>query len=592
MTQRKDAVAKDYEILQLFIASAPTAIAMFDSAMHYLAASPRWIGDYRLEGMNIIGQPHYEIFPEIPESWKQVHRRALLGETATAREDRFDRIDGTTQWLNWEVRPWYRKPNKIGGIIIFTEDTTNSRATEHALKRKVQELEKLMDVVPAAVWIAADPECKVITGNRLANQIFDASKNENVSPTAVPDKRHIYAPDGRKLPAEELPMQLAAATNREISDTELKIEMPSGRLITILGNAVPLRDEKGFAIGSIAAFQDISQRKQAESLAQESTRRYKSLIDNMLNGIAYCRMLFEDGLPVDFIYLDVNKAFEEQTGLRNAVGRKATELIPGIREQSPDLLERYGRVAKGRGPERFETYVAPLQDWFTVSAYSAETDHFVAVFDVITEQKRREEKVTEYVQQLELAMQGTLLAIANMVEQRDPYTAGHERRVGLIAADMAREMGWDERKCEELQMVGLVHDIGKISIPAEILSKPGPLTPVEYEIVKQHVNRGYEILKGVHFSLPIAEIIRQHHERMDGSGYPMGLRGQAIRPEARILAVADVVEAISSHRPYRPALGLQVAVQEVNDHRGKLYDADVVDAFLRLVNEKRYQLSQ
>jgi len=225
--------------------------------------------------------------------------------------------------------------------------------------------------------------------------------------------------------------------------------------------------------------------------------------------------------------------------------------------------------------------------------------NYYGSFRNITDRKQTEQKIVEYVkqlddylQQLQESMQGTLQAVSNMVEQRDPYTAGHERRVGIIAADIAREMGWPKDKCKELELIGLVHDIGKIGIPAEILSKPGRLTDIEYDLVKSHVERGYEILKDVKFPLPIAEIIRQHHERMDGSGYPRGLKGDQILPEARILAVADVVESMSSHRPYRPALGVKAALDEIISARGKLYDAAVVDAFIALVNEKGYQLPE
>ena len=588
-TPRKDADEGD-AALRLFIAHAPAAIAMFDRDMRYLAASRRWIEDYHLAGRDLIGRSHYEIFPEIPEAWKHAHRRALQGDVVAAREDRFERIDGSTQWLNWEVRPWYIATRELGGIVIFTEDVTDQRQDRLALQRKLQEMEKLMDAVPAAVWITHDPECRLITGNALANRIFEASKDENISPTTVPGARRIFAADGRELRAEELPMQRAAATNREVRDVELTIGMSSGRSITILGNAVPLRDQNGSPIGSIAAFQDISERKRSEALAQESARRYKALFDNMLNGFAHCRMLFEDDRPVDFVYLDVNQAFAQQTGLRNVVGRKVSDVIPGIREHSADLFERYGRVAKGHGPEHFETYVEPLKDWFSISVYSAEPDHFVAVFDVVTEQKRNEERIAETVRQLESAVQGTLLAMSNMVELRDPYTAGHQRRVGAIAEDIAREMGWEEMRCKELQMIGLVHDIGKISVPAEILCKPGRLTPMEYELVQEHVRRSHAILKDVRFPRPIAEIVYQHHERLDGSGYPRGLTAESILPEARILMVADVVEAISSHRPYRAALGIDAAIREITEKRGILYDPAVVDALRRLVNEKKYQI--
>ena len=208
----------------------------------------------------------------------------------------------------------------------------------------------------------------------------------------------------------------------------------------------------------------------------------------------------------------------------------------------------------------------------------------------ITEQKAAEEKIKGYVKQLESAMQSTLHAVANVVEAHDPYTAGHERRVGIIAADIAREMGWSEEKCHAMQLIGLVHDIGKMSIPTEILTKPGKLSAIEFELVKTHAEQGSQILKDVEFPLPIARIIREHHERMDGSGYPASLKGEEALFESRILSVADVLEAMASHRPYRASLGIEAAISEIETHRGILFDPEVVDAMLRLFREKGYQL--
>ena len=217
-------------------------------------------------------------------------------------------------------------------------------------------------------------------------------------------------------------------------------------------------------------------------------------------------------------------------------------------------------------------------------------DLVYAIIQDITEQKVAEQKIKSYVKQLETAMQSTLQAVANVVEAHDPYTAGHERRVGQIAADIAREMGWSEEKCNTLQLIGLVHDIGKMSVPSEILSKPGRLSTIEFELVKSHAENGYQILQNVEFPLPIAEIIREHHERMDGSGYPQGLKGEEILLEARILSVADVLEAMASHRPYRASLGIDAAISEIETHRGSLFDTDIVDAMLRLFREKGYQV--
>jgi putative nucleotidyltransferase with HDIG domain len=187
---------------------------------------------------------------------------------------------------------------------------------------------------------------------------------------------------------------------------------------------------------------------------------------------------------------------------------------------------------------------------------------------------------------LQKAMDGIIEAMGLTVETRDPYTAGHQRRVAAIARAIAIEMGLSERQVEGVCMAGLIHDIGKISIPAEILSKPGKMTEHEFGIIKSHPKVGYNILKKIHFPWPIAQIVYQHHERMDGSGYPQGLSGKDILLETRIMAVADVVEAMSSHRPYRPALGIDIALEEISKNRGALYDSEVAGACLRLFKPK------
>lgn len=192
--------------------------------------------------------------------------------------------------------------------------------------------------------------------------------------------------------------------------------------------------------------------------------------------------------------------------------------------------------------------------------------------------------------QLEEAMDGTMLAIAKMVEQKDLYTSGHQRRVGIIAFDIAQEMGLSRDNCELIRRAGIVHDIGKIGIPSELLSKPSKLTKFEFDLIKTHSEQGYEILKDVRLLLPIAKIALQHHEHLNGSGYPYGLKGDEIMLEARILCVADVFEAMTSHRPYRPALGLYDTLNELESNKGKFYDIDVVDTLVKLVKEKNYEI--
>jgi HD-GYP domain-containing protein (c-di-GMP phosphodiesterase class II) len=169
------------------------------------------------------------------------------------------------------------------------------------------------------------------------------------------------------------------------------------------------------------------------------------------------------------------------------------------------------------------------------------------------------------------------------VEMRDPYTAGHQERVAALATAIGRSIGLSDDDVYGLRMASVIHDLGKMVVPAEILCKPGKLTPLEYEMVKIHVQAGYDILKRIEFPWPVAEIVLQHHERVDGSGYPNGLNQEDILLPARILAVADVYETIASHRPYRPALGTDAAMNEIRSKSGILYDRRVVDACLELV---------
>ena len=208
------------------------------------------------------------------------------------------------------------------------------------------------------------------------------------------------------------------------------------------------------------------------------------------------------------------------------------------------------------------------------------------ISELVSSRKQIEKTLTD----LRKALGGTIEAMALTVETRDPYTAGHQRRVSNLARAIAKEMGVSEEQIQGVRMAGVIHDIGKISVPGEILTKPGNISQNEMGIIKEHPRVGYNILKTVDFPWPIAQIVLQHHERMDGSGYPRGISGEDILPEARILAVADVVEAMASHRPYRAALGINFALHEISKHRGSLYDPKVVDACLRLFNEKGYCL--
>jgi HD-GYP domain-containing protein (c-di-GMP phosphodiesterase class II) len=221
-----------------------------------------------------------------------------------------------------------------------------------------------------------------------------------------------------------------------------------------------------------------------------------------------------------------------------------------------------------------------------------EDEFFQSVVDVLAgviEQYQTDEKLNQTVMTLRAALGGTIHAMALTVEIRDPYTAGHQRRVSNLARAIATEMHLSKDQIEGVRIAGIVHDLGKISVPSEILSKPGNISLIEYSLINTHPQKGFEILNSINFPWPIAQIVLQHHERLDGSGYPAGLKEDQILIEAQVLMVADVVEAMSSHRPYRPSRGNKLALEEVMKNKGLLYNSKAVDACLKLFLNDGFQ---
>jgi len=224
-----------------------------------------------------------------------------------------------------------------------------------------------------------------------------------------------------------------------------------------------------------------------------------------------------------------------------------------------------------------------------------EDEFFQSVVDVLAgviEQRQTDEKLNQTVMTLRTALGGTIHAMALTVEIRDPYTAGHQRRVSNLARAIATEMGLPKDQIEAIRIAGIVHDLGKISVPSEILSKPGEISDIEYSLINTHPQKGFEILSSINFPWPIAQIVLQHHERLDGSGYPAGLKKEKILIEAQVLMVADVVEAMSSHRPYRPSRGNRLALEEIMENKGILYNKKAVDACLKLFLNDGFNIDQ
>ena len=286
---------------------------------------------------------------------------------------------------------------------------------------------------------------------------------------------------------------------------------------------------------------------------------------------------------VHVVVLDIN--MPDMTGLQ--VFKKIKSINPYVpiifhtgttarQEERRDLRRQFrphAYVQKGDPEQLMDTVVSALESYGIIRRNVKLSESLY-------------EELKKSTNRIKTNIEGTIHAMAMTVEMRDPYTAGHQRQVADLASAIAEKMGIPREKIDSIHLAGTIHDIGKMQVPTEILSKCGKLTDLEFDMIKTHSQAGYDILKTIEFQWPIAEFVLQHHERMDGSGYPSGLKGESILIEARILSVADVVDAIVPHRPYRPALGIEKAQEEIFYNRGIVYDSDVVDACLSIISEK------
>jgi PAS domain S-box-containing protein len=309
---------------------------------------------------------------------------------------------------------------------------------------------------------------------------------------------------------------------------------------------------------------------------EDALHRYKVLFDNAADAIL---MTDADGVVVE-----ANEVATQLHGLEREklIGREVFSLTRP--DEHLDMVE-LGERMKRDGAALYEGSASgsnggepvPIEVKVRVVPHDGR-QVVLSVARDISERRRGELLSAETEARLRRAIETTVAAMGSIIESRDPYTAGHERRVGELASAIAVQMGLTDATVFSVRLAAEVHDVGKISVPAEILNRPGRLSGIEFELIKRHSEAGFEILRGVDFEGPVAAIVLQHHERLDGSGYPWGLDGEEILPEARLMAVADVVEAMASHRPYRPALGLDAALGEIARGRGTLYDPDVADA--------------
>lgn len=600
----------------------------------YLSPGAKELHGY--DAAELIGKPVLDLLtePERPTVAAFLQSVIAEGEAFALLETWCRHRDGRDIAVEVSGNPVFDEGGRLTGFRGMTRDVTRRQRAEENLRASEQRFRLLVEAAPDAILLYDFDADRFISANQAAERLFACGRDE-ILKSGLP---HFYTPaqpDGRPVP-ESFADNARRALGGEQVVYERRIRTAAGdeRLCEVTLVRLPSAPQQRRLR---ASFIDVTERRRADLAVRrlERTLRLLSLGNEVVIRATdegdllreMCRVIVETGgyrmAWIATVEHDAGKsvtpvawAGEVADYLVNARITWAEEprgngpLGRAIRSGAPQVTQDFAsdpRAAPWHAAAAERGFAAsavlPLKNGEVFAAlmiYAAETDVFDAdalnllqeladdlAYGIRALRDRVNGRAAE--ERWRASLEATVGAIASTVETRDPYTAGHQQRVARLAVAIAHALGLSDDRIHGLALAGIVHDVGKITIPAEILSKPGRLSALEYQLIQQHAQAGYEILKGVDFPWPIADMVRQHHERLDGLGYPQGLKGDQILTEAKILAVADVVEAMVSHRPYRPGCGIDAALGEIANGSGRLYDPAAVEACVALFRRDAFR---
>lgn len=483
-----------------------------------------------------------------------------------------------------EEMEFFRQYNEI--LFSKLEKKMLDLETANQQLKMLEERYRLSFENTSDVIFIVDENLNILSMSQSAEKILGYKPEEFIG-KLVTDMKHIFTPASFERAIADAMLILKGETiSAKIyefmaKDGTIKIGEVSGSPIT----------QKGQVTGFVSIARDITDRRRMEDELRNSAQKYRTILEDMND------MYYELDLKGNMTFF--NKALLSLTA-------RSPEELQGMNfrdymssEGSEDALKIFGEIYKTGKPRLFVNEIVTKTGevkYFESQAgllldENKQPIGFRGIARDITDRKKAQDERDQVLARLRKTLGTMIQAMSAAVEARDPYTSGHQRRVAALARSIAAEMNLSRDQIEGIRMAASIHDMGKISIPAEILSMPRKLSKLEFDLVKTHSQAGHDIIKDIDFPWPIANIILQHHERINGSGYPHGLRGDNILLEARILAVADVVETMASYRPYRPALGLDTALEEITRNKNILYDGEVVEACLKIFREKKYEFT-
>jgi PAS domain S-box-containing protein len=566
------------DFTQNIIESTQVGMYALDKKGTVLIWNQGMVNQFGVEAEELVGRDIFEAFPALEEEPLGAAIKGALG-----RGESFERaglrhrtLKKGERVINTKINPLSDAAGRLMGAVVITEDVTERVQAEEKLRASEERFRTLTANIPVGVFrTTTEPAGRLLSANPALAKMFGYDRAEAMYEIPVVD---LYL-----NPHERKDFIGTVGSSGPISDFEVQLRRKDGTGFWGSLSARVITDEAGKAAFIDGVLEDVTERKRNEEALRESEEKYRTLVEQATDGVA----IVQDGV-IKF----ANEALAQLVGYDSPRDLTEKEFIPFVTPEFKEFaVEKHRSAMAGEGtPSIFEVAISctdgkevPIEVTSGIIQYEGRPASMVTVRDITDR-----ELVLDRVRK---SLNGTIYAMSKMVETRDPYTSGHQLRVARLARALAREMDLSAGQVEGIFMAAAVHDIGKISIPEGILSKPGRLTDLELNIIKNHPRVGFDILKNVEFAWPITDVVLQHHERLDGSGYPQGLSGDEIAVEARILSVADVVEAMSSHRPYRPTLGVDRALEEISAYKGVLYDPQIVDVCLRLFQEKDFKFN-
>lgn len=571
------------EKYRLYFEHVTDVVYTIDKDLKVLSMSPSVEKVMGYKPQDFIGKPVTDLGKILtPESLQQAiidTDLILKGNTISATIYQFIARDGTIRYGEVSGSPIISN-GQIIAIISVARDITDRKLTEDALRESEEKFRKILEDMED-VYFEVDITGMITFVNPSSCKKSGYTKEELLGMSF----KQISVPDGIGQVMKYFGEIFQTGQTGKPFIWNLKKKNGEEGFFEVVASLI--RDNQGNPRGFKGIGRDITERRKAEEALQRESNFSRAALDS-LTALFY--MYDDQGR-----FIRWNEYFTVVTGYSGEELARMTPLDVVVESERVSLKKTMEKVLSTKHVSAELSILCKdgsvKPHFLTGNLIEFENKQCVIGMGIdITERIKTETKLQQTLESLRKAVGTTIQVLVSAVEARDPYTAGHQSRVAHLACAIASEMGLAQDKIEGIRLAGSIHDIGKLSVPAEILTRPSKLTNIEFSMIKEHAQNGYEMLKHVESSWPLAEIVYQHHERINGSGYPRNLKGDEIIIEARIMAVADVVEAMASHRPYRPSLGLDAALEEIEKNRGILYEEAIAMACLKLFREKRYVL--